>query len=153
MRRDFQSEIEEAVTAQARTGKTAEDKFRRGITAWINYFVQYTGIFELFFLERIGEGGTRSDIADLIYNSIVPAVEPGFDQLVEDKKNTPDEASIKLDTIRFQVTGLLLYYSNRKNPADYGSLIEMLNRTYRLSPELKKPAEVNRQQAAKFYFQ
>ena len=126
--RDFQKEIEELTASQAAGAETAEEKIRRGITAWINYFVQYPGIFELFFLERIGEIGGRSEIADTVYNSIVPAVKPGLEELAAAGGWKKDQTAEKLDTIRYQITGLLLYFGNRRNPADYAALIEKLNR-------------------------
>lgn len=123
--RDFQAEIAELLAGPIDAANTGEEKVRAGVTAWVNYFVQYPGIFELFFLERIGEVGNRSDIADVIYNSIVPAVKPGIDLLGPEN---PVAAAELLDTIRFQITGLLLYFGNRKNPADYSSLLQTLNR-------------------------
>lgn len=125
--KDFQAEIEQLVTAQTVKPESGQDKIRAGVTAWVNYFVQYPGIFELFFLEQIGEAGHRSDIADTIYNSIIPAVNPGLNQLIAEGKVTDAQAAEKLDSFRFQITGLLLYYSNRKNPADYSSLLKQLN--------------------------
>ena len=126
--RDFQAEIEQLVTEQAEKPESGLDKIRAGVTAWVNYFVQYPGIFELFFLEQIGEVGHRSDIADTIYNSILPALNPGINQLLSEGKLTEEQAIEKIDTIRFQITGLLLYYGNRKNPADYNGLLLQLNR-------------------------
>ncbi|HAK46421.1 MAG TPA: hypothetical protein DCO79_10955 [Spirochaeta sp.] len=126
--RDFQTELEESIVPAIDSSNTAKDKIRGGITAWVNYFVQYPGIFELFFLERIGEVGNRSDIADLIYNSIVPACSDGLEQWVSEGRLSEEQAVGKLNTLRFQITGLMLYYSNRKNPADYSKLMQLLNR-------------------------
>ena len=126
--RDFQAEIEEAITAAIKQESSAEENVRTGLTAWVNYFVQYPGIFELFFLERIGEDGNRSEIADTIYNSIIPACSPGLSCLVTEGRLTEQAAGLKIDAIRFQITGLMLYYTNRKNPADYSSLLQLLNK-------------------------
>lgn len=126
--RDFQIEIDELIIPAVEAADSAENKLRAGLTAWINYFVQYPGIFELFFLERIGEAGHRSDISDTIYNSIVPACRPGLDKWVSEGKISKEEADQNLNTIRFQLTGLMLYYSNRKNPSDYAGLLQVLNR-------------------------
>lgn len=125
--RDFQSEINEVASLQIDAAATGDAKLKAGVTAWVNYFVQYPGIFELFFLERMGSVGNRSEIADLIYNSIEPACRPGIEKLVEEKNKTAEQAENLMDAIRFETTGLMLYYSNRKNPADYTGLIEKLN--------------------------
>ncbi|MDC7226585.1 MAG: TetR/AcrR family transcriptional regulator [Spirochaetales bacterium] len=130
--RDFQAELEALITPAVESTENGADKIRRGVTAWINYFVQYPGIFELFFLERIGEVGHRSDIADVIYASIEPACQPGLDQLVSEGSLTQNEAETKMNSIRFQITGLLLYYGNRKNPSDYTGLIKTLDRQIEL---------------------
>jgi len=126
--RDFQIEIDELIIPAIENADSAEHKLRAGLTAWVNYFVQYPGIFELFFLERIGETGQCSDISDTIYNSIVPACNPGLDQWISEDKISKEEAAQIQGRIRFQLTGLMLYYSNRKNPSDYAGLQQVLNR-------------------------
>ncbi len=125
---DFQAEIDELTAARIAGESGGAEKLKAGITAWVNYFVQYPGIFELFFLERIGAVGNRKDIADTIYNSIVPSCNPGLALLEQEGAISASERGSILDSLRFQLTGLMLYYSNRKNPEDYGGLMQILNR-------------------------
>ena len=125
---EFQKEIEQQIAAVVGGKSEPDERIRAGIKAWVNYFVQYPGIFELFFLERIGEVGHRSDIADLIYNSIVPACRGGLEKAVAQGLLSEAEKKECLDLIRNQITGILLYYSNRKNPPDYPALIKLTDR-------------------------
>ena len=126
--KDFQAEIEELITAAVKACSTADTKLRTGLGAWVNYFVQYPGIFELFFLEPLGGPGCRKEAADTIYNSIVPAIRPALESAVSEGRLTQQEAETKEEALRYQATGLLLYYTNRRTPADYNGLLQALNR-------------------------
>jgi len=124
---DFQEEIVTAVKL-AQEGKTSpKELIFTGVKGWINYFIQYPGIFELFFLEGIGEG-TEGETSEAIYNSIVPACSDGIKALMIEGKIDQLGAEELQNTIRNTMTGLLLYYSNRKHPSDYGALLTVVDR-------------------------
>ncbi|MBI9103477.1 MAG: TetR/AcrR family transcriptional regulator [Spirochaetales bacterium] len=125
--KDFQNEIEESVITMNSGCKTAEEKIKKGISAWVNYFVQYPGIFELFFIEGIGDVGHLKETSNLINNSFGRVCRSGFDQLVEKGRLSGKEADDCLNLLKYQITGIMLYYSNRKFPPDYKSLIELMN--------------------------
>ena len=126
--KDFQAEIDELVEKATTIEDSGDRKLRAGLSAWVNYFIQYPGIFELFFLERLGETGNRRDTADTIFHSIEPACRPALDLYVSAGAITAAEADFKLEAIKYQVTGLMLYYSNRENPSGYNELIRALER-------------------------
>lgn len=74
------------------------------------------------------EEGVGGETSEVIYNSIIPACLEGISGLVQEGKIEQFMADDLLDAIRYQMTGILLYYSNRRHPADYGALLESVNR-------------------------
>ena len=132
----FREELDSAVSAMADKGETWQEKIRNGVTAWVNYFVQYPGIFELFFLERMGSIGNRKDIAKTIFQSIEPACRPALALLRSVKGLGEETAEAVTDSIRYVVAGMMLFYVNRREPDDYSLLIRKLEQQLALTEEI-----------------
>ena len=125
---DFQRELSDTAEQAAAAAEPGEERLKAGLTAWLNYFIQYPGIFELFFLERMGDFGNMGETAEVIRNSIESAASPGIDDLINGGRFNEEDRNTLIDVLRFNLTGLILYYSNRRYPPDYPSLIsEMKN--------------------------
>ncbi len=97
-----------------------EERVRKATTAYIRYFVQYPGIFELFFIERM------SDIAN--QQRISRTVEEIPDEVIgEDWKLLADGneplARAMMKTHSKAVKGLLLMYINRRIPESYSDMM------------------------------
>lgn len=124
---DFQKEIGEQINSATAAAVPGKDRIRAGAVAWINYFVQYPGIFGLFFLEGMGDFGNMEKTAELIIDSLVPAVSQGLNDLSKSGSITEEEKQTITDTLRYNITGMMLYYSNRRYPPDYPALLKNLN--------------------------
>src|SRR5512145_2329275 len=67
---DFQQECREFVDDQTKKTAHGKEKLKAMTMAYVNYFVEYPGIFELFYLEKVGDLGHRQSTIDLISNSL-----------------------------------------------------------------------------------
>jgi len=124
---DFQKEIDTQISEATAAAGPGKEMIKAGIKAWINYFIQYPGIFELFFLERIGDIGHKQKTAEFIVNSINPAITNGISELVTRGSITELDAVELAEAFRYNAAGLILYYSNRRYPPDYHSLMKVVN--------------------------
>ncbi|MBI9106545.1 MAG: TetR/AcrR family transcriptional regulator [Spirochaetales bacterium] len=138
---DFQKEIEIQISSATAVAAPGRDRIKAGLTAWVNYFVQYPGIFELFFLERMGDIGHKQGTAEFIVNSIKPAITEGMRDLENNGIITPERAKDLGEVFRYNITGLMLFYSNRRYPPDYPGLLKALNNQISLILNMPDPGK------------
>ena len=67
---DFQEEIREFVGKQIKRNMDPREKLKSRILAYAKYFITYPGIFELFYLEGIGDLGHRKATIEVISQSM-----------------------------------------------------------------------------------
>ncbi len=114
----FQTEIQTEVEAGTEGMEPGTARLRRVLERYIRYFVQYPGIYELFFLEPVhGLGGK---------NRIQATLTSFLDELCGDDWETLRSGGMNSRWIREKqlllqtsIPGLLLWYLNRKEPRDY----------------------------------
>jgi len=94
--------------------------------AYVEFFTEYSGVFELFFLERMGNIGNKQSISELIYTFLDRLCEPHWDYCMA--QNLFDRTSVekKKRQLRFCVMGMLLFYQNRFQPENYHEFIGLL---------------------------
>jgi AcrR family transcriptional regulator len=122
--KDFLGECDDFIKSQKHPEKNGLERIRSLSKAYMNYFVQYPGIFDLMFMEKMPEIAYQERITVLIGDF--------FDNLfLEDlnycikKKILKEKAVKKLKEIhKVMVHGLLLFYLSRRSPWNYGEFIE-----------------------------
>jgi len=125
--RDFQSECKTFVKSKIKKSEPGKEKIKATVLAYVEYFTEYSGVFELFFLERMGNIGNKQSISELIYTFLDRLCEPHWEYFI--MQNVFDRVSVekKKRQIRFCVMGMLLFYQNRFQPENYNEFIELVN--------------------------
>ena len=134
--KDFQNECESFIGDETRKTPRGTEKIKAITKAYINYFVQYPGIFELCFIEKISNIDSKQPITELIATFPDRLCQTEWEYCINEKICSKEEADIKMKQLRFSVTGMLLLYLNRMQPTDYkefistadGQLDEILNK-------------------------
>lgn len=121
---DFQEECREFVDDKTKTVSSGKEKLKAMTMAYINYFVEYPGIFELFYLEKVGDLGHKQTTIDLICNSLDRICESEWDYCIKKKLVDLKDAEIIKSQLRYMVVGSLLLYLNRMTPASYTDFID-----------------------------
>ena len=67
---DFQEECREFVDEKTQKIPGGKEKIKAMTMAYIDYFVEYPGIFDLFYLERVGDLGHKQTTINLLSNSL-----------------------------------------------------------------------------------
>ncbi len=125
--KDFAEECREFAGQELHPAEYGPERIKSITRSFIRFFVQYPGIFELFFIESL-PGVTHIDKTSELIDSILK------DLLRDDwshigrnssKKDLLQEKMEKLH--KNMVYGLLLMYLNRRIPADYDSFIASYN--------------------------
>ncbi len=121
---DFYEECQSFV--QIKTGKIPMGLKKINAMAgfYIDYFVQYPGIFELFFLEKVGDFGNKQDTIEAIYFALDNICNAEWKYCIEKGLIKSEEADMKKSQLRHVTTGLLLFYLNRRTPADYNEFLK-----------------------------
>lgn len=124
--RDFQQEIEDYVRVETSGAPRGIEGIRARVKAYAKYFVQYPGIFELFFIERINDVGARRPTVELIHRSLDRICMPEWNECIAENLVTPRQAESMGADLRCAVTGLLLFYINRRHPENYSQFTTQL---------------------------
>lgn len=121
--KDFQNECEAFIKEEIKNEPRGIERIKAITRAYVNYFVQYPGIFELCFIEKISNIGSKQPTTELIYTFLDRVCQEEWGYCLKENITTKEEADICMKQLRFSVTGLLLLYLNRLQPTDYKEFI------------------------------
>ena len=133
---DFCQEVGDFVAARTEGGAPGREGLRRTARAYVEYFVEYPGVFELFFLERLGErllgarrggGGPRTERAALSRGRLGRLCEPRLAECIADGTYTAGEAAAVEEGLRCMLPGMLLLYENRLAPDNYEEFMQSVD--------------------------
>ncbi len=135
---DFQEECNQFVADQTRNKANGIDKLKASVLAYMYYFVEYPGIFDLFYLTRVGDFGNKQSTIDLIGKSLDQACEQEWEYCINQNLITNDKVDLLKSQLRYSVPGMLLLYLNRRIPESYSEFIDrsVIQINYLLEPGL-----------------
>lgn len=125
--KDFQSECETSVKKKTAKKEPGKEALKATVLSYVQYFTDYPGVFELFFLEKMGKIGNRQATSELIYTFLDRLCEPHWEYCVTQNRYSREAAEKKKQQLRFSVMGLLLFYQNRFQPENYADFMALLN--------------------------
>lgn len=126
--KDFERECTELVQTETKNSKRGKLKIKSISKSYVKYFVQYPGIFELFFLERITDLGHKNPTINLVYSLLDNLCEDEWNYCIEQDIWSKNDIEIKKELLRNSLVGLLLFYLNRHTPQNYNEFFELTNR-------------------------
>jgi len=124
---DFFNECREF--SEERTANTPDgiEKLKLKIAAYANYFIEYPGIFDLFFLERMGDLRQKQSAIELISLSLDRICDREWAYCLDHNLVQFKDAELIKSQVRYTVIGLLLLYINRVTPTSYSEFVQRLN--------------------------
>ncbi|MHC1704458.1 MAG: TetR/AcrR family transcriptional regulator [Tenuifilaceae bacterium] len=126
--KDFQDECEEFVVNESKSEQRGIEKIKAISRAYARYFVQYPGIFELFFIEKITDIESKKPTSDLICSFLDNLCSEEWEYCIKKDNISIIQVESMRNTLRYQIPGLLLFYINRRNPSDYKDFITLLDK-------------------------
>lgn len=123
---DFQDECNQFVSNQIEKSSSPMgiERLKRSVLAYINYFVEYPGIFDLFYLTKVGDFGTKQTTIDLISKSLDNACEQEWNYCISHNLIPIEKVQNIKSQLRYSIIGLLLLYMNRRTPSSYSEFIK-----------------------------
>ena len=121
----FQDEAEALIEAETNTASPGKEKIGAIMKSYLNYFVQYPGIFELFFVEKMNDIGASQPTASLIYTFPDRLCDHDWQYCIANNQISEEKAALLKDQLRFAVTGMLLFYMHRGHPAKHADFLTM----------------------------
>lgn len=125
---DFQAECESFVSEQTKKEPKGIKKLKASILAYIKYFIEYPGIFDLFFITKGGDFGNKQQIIDVISNSLDRVCNIDWEYCLKHKIILETDIELLKTQLRYSVIGLLILYLNRLTPKLYSEFITQANR-------------------------
>jgi AcrR family transcriptional regulator len=124
---DFYNECREFAEEKVAGMPDGLEKLKQKIVAYTNYFVEYPGIFDLFFIERIGDLQQKQPVIDSISLSLDRICDVDWTYCLDHHLLNFKDADLVKSQVRYIVIGLLLFYNNRITPSTYSIFQQRLN--------------------------
>lgn len=116
---DFQEECETFVKVETEFLPRGIEKINGISKAYVKYFIQYPGTFELFFLEKTNDLANKQPTIKMIASFLDKLTNAEWEFCISEKIIDLKDATVKRNTLNFTVLGMLLLYLNRKQPETY----------------------------------
>ncbi len=141
--KDFQEECEEYVIRETADSPRGIDKIKDIFRAYIKYFVEYPGVFELFFLEKISDIEHKQPTSELICSFLDRLSNEEWNYCTTNNLVSVTVADKTRSILKYQIPGLLLLYINRRNPLTYREFTQLvdaqLNKIIKIEAVAKTP--------------
>lgn len=126
--KDFQQECEETVKSETTKSKRGLVKIETITSSYMKFFVQYPGIFELFFMEKTSDIAHNKPTINIINQLLDKLCNDEWNYCIDNKIISKTEAELKKESLRITSVGLLLFYLNRYQPTSYKEFTEITKR-------------------------
>ena len=123
---DFQREAEEIIKAKTENTPGGREKIAATAGAFVEYFTEYPGVFELFFIEKMNSSVAKQETSELIYTFLDRLSAREWDALTASGEVSDEDAAKMKDALRFCTAGALLLYENRNKPESYSDFVKTL---------------------------
>jgi AcrR family transcriptional regulator len=124
---DFQEECNAFVESLTRKTPQGIGTIKAMTLAYIGFFVEYPGIFDLFFLAKVGDFGNKQSTIDLIDNSLNDICKGEWNYCASHQLIPTENVETMKTQLKYAVVGLLLLYLNRRVPDSYTEFIARAN--------------------------
>lgn len=123
----FIKDCESIINEQTLDLEPGNDRIKFKMKLLAGYFIQYPGIYELCFIERISNPGTIQSSAKLIYELVDRIALEDFEYLCKHNLMSSQSVKTTILILKNSMAGLLLHYLNRLQPNDYKTFIANLD--------------------------
>lgn len=135
---DFQEECTSEIVQKTGNIPQGTERIRAITKEYILYFVQYPSIFNLFFIEKLGDIGQKQPAANLIFTFLDRLCADDWEYCLNKRNGKLEDIELAKQQLKFASCGMLLYYMNRIQPASYqeftatvdNQIDSILNRVY-----------------------
>ncbi len=125
---DFAAECEEYINSKNDQSTRGLPNIEAKVKAYTEYMVQYPGIFELFFIEKISASDKSVERIEPAVSLIEKVCQPDVEHCIEQGQMSVEEAIVLMLNLRNNINGGLLLYMNRQYPKSYTSFMSNMDK-------------------------
>lgn len=114
---EFLDEVGSFVASESKDEGEPREIIAGKAFAFVKYFVQYPGIYELLFLERLSVIGYKPELSEKTENLMLSMISKEFDALYS--KKTAEQARLLKNMFSAMIHGYLILYMNKRIPVDF----------------------------------
>ena len=126
--KDFLQECEEFIAEEVQGVEPGIEKVRAINKAYIKYFVQYPGIFELFYIEKTSDLAHIQPTNETIDQFLESITESDWQVAIHSGKIEDEGAKLLQEQIKFFIIGVLITYINRLVNSNYHDIMNMVEK-------------------------
>lgn len=112
---EFLEENKESIITAVKYIPNGKERIAVISYAYIKYFIQYPGIFELIYLTKLNSKNSRSQVLSFLEE----ISDDDWTHLINEGIYSNEVVNQKKDSVKYMITGLLLLYNNLQFPNDY----------------------------------
>ncbi|NQV37717.1 MAG: TetR/AcrR family transcriptional regulator [Candidatus Marinimicrobia bacterium] len=122
---DFQEECLEQIDRDSKNLDMGFDRIKIRTKSFMKYFIQYPGIFTLFYIENPSTIAKKHSTIDLINSFLDRVNQQEWDYFLETHYLNEAIIESKKAQLRYNVIGILLFYLNRQFPKTYNDYLQI----------------------------
>jgi AcrR family transcriptional regulator len=126
--KDFEDECAAEIKQKVKKVPQGSERIKAITKAYIQYFVQYPSVFNLFFVEKLGDIGQKQPTAELIFTFLENLCADDWQYCIKSQDADENEIALVKQELTYVTAGMLLFYMNRIQPANYTDFIEIVNK-------------------------
>lgn len=115
----FQDECEEFVKQKAENIPIGKERIKVISKAYVDYFLEYPGIFDLFFVEKLGSVSNSQQLGENIFYFLNNLCKEDWKFIQTEKKCSNENINQIQRQLNFATAGMLVLYMNRLQPSTY----------------------------------
>ncbi len=125
--KDFQEECESYIKNETKKSPLGIERIKATTKGYMKFFIQYPGIFELFFIEKMNAINGKQPTVEVICYFLDRLCQDDWNYCIRKKILTQEIADKKMKELRYNSTGMLLIYLNRQQPSTYNDFIKLID--------------------------
>ena len=119
---EFLLECKELIISEVKEIELGKPRIQKILKSYVKYFIQYPGIFELFYITPL----SNTNSSEAIITFLEDMCSNDWNHLLEVGQYSKEDIEEKKENIKYLITGLLVLYNNRGFPDDYPKFQESL---------------------------
>lgn len=120
---DFKDECRDAVNQNIRQSNPGKSEIKSIVIGYVNYFVQYPGVFDLFYIEKLASKGVNEEVVSFLDK----LCEEDWNYLIGNNTYSEERVIALRMVLNHSVIGLLMSYLKRNTPSEYMEFIKSIN--------------------------
>ena len=120
---DFIQEGREFIVGETKNIPYGKARLNAIIRSYIKFFIQYPGIFELFYITPLKD----TNSAKAIISFLEEICSDDWNYIMQNEEFSKETIETKKESVKYLITGLLVLYNNRRYPAEYNKFQKTLD--------------------------